>query len=69
MIYTKFVVRTESIHDFLGILDPGQSALVTYVSKPCCIDGVSIDGYYSVELSHGTSDIDIVNGPGVVAMG
>lgn len=56
----KFIVAVGTIGDFLGILDPNESALVTYRGFP--------HDDYIVELSFGTQDPDILCGDGVVAI-
>lgn len=57
----KFIVKCDALNDFLGILDPGESALVTYRGYP--------HDDYIVELEFGTHDPDIILcGDGVTAI-
>lgn len=56
----KFTVPIVQIVDFLGLLDPNESALVTYRGYP--------HDHYVVELGKGTNwdpEFDCLHAPGV----
>lgn len=48
--YNKWAVKESFIQNFLGCLDPGESALLTYVNTVNILDYTG-DGYI-VELTH-----------------
>lgn len=56
----KFKVPVNGIGDFLGLLDPGESAIITYRGYP--------NDDYIVELSKGTNwdpEFNLIYAPGV----
>lgn len=57
--YYRFAVKDDKIQDFLGILDNGECALVTYRA--------SHDDYL-VELSNPIADPDILHSEGVTPL-
>lgn len=59
----KFIVPVGGIGDFLGLLDPNESAIITYRGYP--------HDDYIVELDKGTNwdpEFDGLTAPGVVAI-